>query len=189
VKPGKAFSSRLTARRPPLLRPGLRAALAGVALGALAAGCGFEPRGQLSLGDATGSLYFEAPVELQIEIESALSGSAVQRGLRREAADAVLLVDSEGFERRVLSVDPDDGGEREAEIAYTVEFRIGRGGEGGAAAMDAQQVTLLRDFLTAPEEIVAKEHEEDRIRAELRREAAARILRRVAAAMANAASS
>ena len=101
----------------------------------------------------------------------------------------MLLVDSEGFERRVLSVDPDDGSEREAEIAYTVEFRIGRGGEGGGAAMDAQRVTLLRDFLTAPEALVAKEHEEDRIRAELRREAAARILRRVAAAMGAAASS
>lgn len=184
MKPGKAFSSRLT-----FLRPGLRAALAGVALGALAAGCGFEPRGQISLGDATGSLYFEAPGELHFEIESALSGSAVQRGHRREEADAVLLVDSEGFEHRVISVDPDDGSAREAEITYTVEFRIGRGGEGGSAAMDAQQVTLLRDFLTAPEELVAKEHEEDRIRAELRREAAARILRRVAAAMAGAASS
>ena len=100
----------------------------------------------------------------------------------------MLLVDSEGFERRVISVDPDDGSEREAEITYSVEFRIGRGGEGGAAAMDAQQVTLFRDFLTTPEALVAKEHEEDRIRAELRREAAARILRRVAAVMANAAS-
>lgn len=188
MKPGIAFSSRLTARRS-LIRPGLRAALALVALGALAAGCGFEPRGRISLGEAGGSLYLEAPVELRIEIESALSGSAVQRGHRREEADAVLLVDSEGFERRVVSVDPDDGSEREAEITYSVEFRIGRGGEGGAAAMDAQQVTLFRDFLTGPEALVAKEHEEDRIRAEMRREAAARILRRVAAAMANAPSS
>ena len=187
MKPGKAFSSRLTARRR-LVRPGLRAALAGVALGALAAGCGFEPRGRISLGDAGGSLYLEAPVELRIEIESALSGSAVQRGHRREEADAVLLVDSEGFEHRVISVDPDDGSAREAEITYRVEFRIGRGGEGGTAVMDAQQVTLLRDFLSDPEELVAKEHEEDRIRAELRREAAARILRRVAAAMGGATS-
>ena len=153
-------------------------------LGALLAGCGFEPRGQASLGDSTGSLYLEAPAELQIEIGSALAASAMQLGASRETADVVLVVASERFEKRALSVDPYDGSEREAEIAYTIEFRIGRGGEG--AAMEEQRIELLRDFLSTPEEVVAKEHEEDRIRVELRREAAHRILRRLAAAMRDA---
>ena len=98
----------------------------------------------------------------------------------------MLVVASERFERRVLSVDPQDVSEREAEIAYTVEFRIGRGG--ASSAMDEQRISLVRDFLYTPEEVVAKEHEEDLIRNELRREAAIRMLRRAAAAMGGAAS-
>ena len=165
---------------------GRRTALAGIVLGALLTGCGFQPRGQMALGETAGSLYLDAPPALQVEIESALAGSTVERSTSREAADAVLVVASERFERRVLSVDPYDGSEREAEIAYTVEFRIGRGGE--QAAMEEQRLALLRDYLYRPEEVVAKEHEEDLIRAELRREAAARILRRLDAAMESAAS-
>ena len=176
----------LSELRLPATRAGQQAALAGIVLGALLTGCGFQPRGQMALGETAASLYLDAPPALQVEIESALAGSAVEQSASRETADAVLVVASERFERRVLSVDPYDGSEREAEIAYTVEFRLGRGGE--QAAMDEQRITLVRDFLYTPEEIVAKEHEEDRIRAELRHEAAARILRRAAAAMKSAAS-
>lgn len=160
---------------------GLRAALAGMVLGALLAGCGFQPRAHVSMGDAAGSLYLDAPPALLLDLESALAGSAVQRSSSREGADAVLVVASERFERRVLSVDPHDGSEREAELAYTVEFRIGRGGE--SSAMDEQRISILRDFLYTPEEVVSKEREEDLIREELRREAAARILRRLEAAV------
>ena len=162
-------------------RAGLRAALAGMVLGALLAGCGFQPRAHVSMGDAAGSLYLDAPPALLFDLESALAGSAVQRSSSREGADAVLVVASERFERRVLSVDPHDGSEREAEFSYTVEFRIGRGGE--SSAMNEQRISLLRDFLYTPEEVVSKEHEEDLIRKELRREAAARILRRLEAAV------
>ncbi len=136
------------------------------------------------MGAAAGSLFLDAPPALLIDLESALAGSTVSRSPSREGADAVLAVASERFERRVLSVDPFDGSEREAEIAYVVEFRIGLGSD--PAAMDQQRVTLVREFLYTPEEIVAKEHEEDLIRVELRREAAARILRRAAAAMGSA---
>ena len=165
---------------------GLRAALAGILLGAVLAGCGFQPRGQVSLGAGAGSLYLDAPPALLVDLESALAGSAVQRTASREGADAVLVVASERFERRVLSVDPLDGSERETELTYVVEFRIGLGGE--SSAMDEQRITLLREFLYTPEEVVSKEHEEDRIRMELRREAATRILRRLDAAMPSASS-
>ena len=165
-------------------RAGWRTALAGLLLGALLAGCGFQPRGQVSMGGEAGSLFLDAPPALLVDLESALAGSMVSRSPGREGADAVLVVASERFERRVLSVDPFDASEREAEIAYVVEFRIGLGAD--PAAMDQQRITLVHEFLYTPEEIVAKEHEEDLIRAELRREAAARILRRTAAAMDSA---
>ena len=179
-RPRRRSSLRLRAAPLPDLG-GRRRALAAVALGTLLAGCGFRPRGSAPGGETTGSLYVEAPPALQIELESALPGSALRRASSRETADAVLVVASEGFERRVISVDPYEGSEREAEIAYRVEFRTGRGG--ASAVMDTQRITLRRDFLFTPEEVVAKEHEEERIRAELRREAAARILRHVAAAV------
>ena len=162
-------------------RVGWRTALAGLLLGALLAGCGFAPRGQVSMGAAAGSLFLDAPPALMVDLESALAGSAVSRSPSRGGADAVLVVASERFERRVLSVDPFDASEREAEIAYVVDFRIGLGSD--PAAMDQQRITLVREFLYTPEEIVSKEHEEDLIREELRREAAVRMLRRAAAAM------
>ena len=165
---------------------GRRAALAGIAIGALLAGCGFQPRGQAMPGEAAGNLYIDAPPALEVEIESALAGSALRRSASRAGADAVLVVRSERFERRVLSVGPYDGSEREAEIAYTVDFRTGHGGEG--SALEVHHITLRRDYLSTPEEVVAKEHEEDLIRAELRREGAALLLRRAAAALVSAAS-
>ena len=178
-----AFRSRFQIRRS-TTPPGRRAALAGLLLGALLAGCGFQPRGQVSMGGEAGNLFLDAPPALLVDLESALAGSMVSRSPSREGADAVLVVASEQFERRVLSVDPFDASEREAEIAYVVEFRIGLGSD--PAAMDQQRITLVREFLYTPEEVVAKEHEEDLIREELRREAAARLLRRAAAAMSGA---
>lgn len=162
-------------------RSGWRTAFAGLLLGALLAGCGYVPRGQVSMGAATGSIFLDAPSALRVDLESALSGSTISQSPSREGADVVLVVASERFERRVLSVDPFDASEREAEIAYVVDFRIGPGSD--PAAMDQQHITLAREFLYTPDEIVAKEHEEDLIREELRREAAARMLRRAAAAM------
>ena len=166
--------------------PGRRAALAGILLGVLLAGCGFQPRGQVSMGDMAGSLFIDAPPALLVDLESALAGSAVSRSPGRAGADAVVVVASERFERRVLSVDPFDGSEREAEVVYVVDFRVGLGSD--PTAMDEQRIALVREFLYTPEEVVAKEHEEDLIRGELRREAAARILRRAAAAMGSATS-
>ena len=185
MNPRNTLRSRFTARRY-TTHAGWRAALAGILLGALLGGCGFQLRGSApaSPGEAAGSLFFEAPPALHADLESALAGSAVPRAASRETADAVLVVASERFERRVLSVDAYDGSEREAEIAYTVEFRIGRGGEG--SAMDERRIVLVRDFLYTPEEVVAKEHEEDRIREELRREAASRISSQLAAYMRSA---
>ena len=183
MKSRHAFRSRFRIRHFTIPAGG-RTALAGILLGALLAGCGFQPRGHVSMGGTEGTLYLSAPPALLVDLESALAGSAVSRSPSREGADAVLVVASERFERRVLSVDPFDGSEREAEVLYVVDFRIGPGSD--PAAMDRQQITLVRDFLAAPEEIVAKEHEEDLIRTELRREAAAGILRRAAAAMSSA---
>ena len=160
----------------------LGAALLGAALlGAALAGCGFQPRGHLALGEAVRSLYVDAPPVLRHAIENALSGSGAARAASRETADAVLLVASERFHRRVLSVDPASGREHETELAYVVEFRVGRGGESQAAAPES--VRLLRDYVLDAASIAAKELEEDVIRAELRREAALRILRRLDAAL------
>ena len=150
-------------------------------LGAALAGCGFQPRGHLALGETVRSLYVDAPPVLRHAIENALSGSGAARAASRETADAVLLVASERFHRRVLSVDPASGREHETELAYVVEFRVGRGGENPAAAPES--VRLLRDYALDAASIAAKELEEDVIRAELRREAALRILRRLDAAL------
>ena len=150
-------------------------------LGAALAGCGFQPRGHLALGEVVRSLYLEAPSALEYEIENALSGSGVARAASREAAEAVLVVASERFHRRTLSVDPASGREHEVELAYVVEFRVGRGGED--PARPSERVRLLRDYALDAAHINAKELEEDLIRGELRREAAFRILRRLDAAL------
>lgn len=145
------------------------------------AGCGFELRGQMVLPSDIRQIHVQGPAVLKNEIEVALSGTGVAVAEERAAADAVLAIESDRFNRRVLSVDPDTGKEREFELVYVVSFRATRGN--GEMLLEGQRVNLLRDYVFDADAVIGKSREEGVLRQEMRRDAAQQILRRLESAL------
>ena len=87
----------------------------------------------------------------------------------------------ERFSRRILTVDPETGKERGFELAYRVTFAVT--GPDGEELVPGQTVSVLRDYVFDPAALLAKNREQDTLHAEMRRAAAAQVLRRIAASL------
>lgn len=145
----------------------------------LLAGCGFQLRGALELPQDIRSVQVTAPSALKNDILAILESGGVE--IAAADADARITVDSERFSRRVLSVDPNTGKEREFELAYTISFGVAR--RDGTQVIDNGNVNLLRDYIFDPEAVIGTGREEELLRDEMRRDAARQMLRRVEAAL------
>jgi LPS-assembly lipoprotein len=86
-----------------------------------------------------------------------------------------LLKDEHG--RRVLSVSARNT-PREVEVYYTVGFSVEAGGQ---VLVPAQEITLTRSLSYDETALLAKEQEQEQVRAALARELAALVTRRLAA--------
>jgi LPS-assembly lipoprotein len=115
------------------------------------------------------------------DLQQALTESLPLAGARlvdASASPAVtlrLLRDEHG--RRVLSVSARNT-PREVEVFYTAEFSIEAGGQ---VLVSPQEVTLVRSLSYDETALLAKEQEQEQVRAALARELAALITRRLAA--------
>ncbi|MDX1512512.1 MAG: LPS assembly lipoprotein LptE [Gammaproteobacteria bacterium] len=163
-----------------ILHPVFSLALLALAAGQLG-GCGFQLRGDATLPAEIRSVHVNAPAGLKEELQIYLEGAGVDLASSRSGADASINVTREFFDRRVLSVDPNTGKEREFELAYTVDFNVVRGN--GAPLMDAQSINLLRDYVFDPASIIGKSREEHVLQDEMRRDAAQQLLRRMQAGL------
>ncbi len=144
-------------------------------------GCGFQLRGALNLPDNVRAVQVMAPPEVRREILSLLESGGVEAAATSAGADASITVTSEQFSRRVLSVDPTTGKEREFELAYTLAFGVTR--SGGESVIENGSVNLLRDYVFDPEAVIGTSREEEVLRDEMRREAARQLMRRIEAAL------
>jgi len=144
------------------------------------AGCGFELRGSVDLPDNVRTVHVAAPSELRHDILTLLESDGLTASASSAEADASITVTSERFSRRVLSVDPTTGKEREFELAYTLAFAVTRGD--GTTVIENDSVNLLRDYVFNPEAVIGNSREEDLLREEMRRDAARQLMRRVEAA-------
>ena len=149
--------------------PSLTSALLGLVL----AGCGFQPQGELVL---PGSVRIETgSFELRDALQAGLAGSGGR--LAEKDSDIVLTVRSGKFSERVLSVDPKRGNAREYQIAYHVRYTVrDRSGE---QILEPGAVRVLREYRVHPGERLSRIRERAVVRDEMRREAAAAILRRL----------
>lgn len=146
-------------------------ALAGALLGMLLSGCGFQPRPDLEL---PGSLRIEGgSYELRSALEMRLGGSGVR--LAREDADIVLALRPEGFDERLLAVEPMRGEAREYQVAFHVRYTVRD--RTGAQVLEPGEVTVLREYRVHPRERLSRVRERDVVHDEMRREAAAAIVR------------
>lgn len=153
-----------------------------IALGAsvLLASCGFQLRGSSNLPEGT-SIFLQAPEAIGDELEVYLRDGGAAITARRDEADAVLSVSDEEFHRRVLSVDPDTGKEREFELSYTLSFFV-RASD-GSMLVERQALKLLRDYVFDADQVIGKSREQGVLRQEMRRDAAQQILARINAVL------
>ena len=150
----------------------------------LLAGCGFALRGANVLPENLRDLYLVAPTELRSQVEVFLEGSRTRLVERRDAASVVLSMVKPRYDRRVLSVDPTTGKEREFELSYTVD--VSATARDGSPLLTPQPVTLLRDYVFDRDALIGASREEGVLRDEMRRDAVRQVLLRLRAAAGHA---
>ena len=148
---------------------------------AIAGGCGYQPRGTVSLPPELGAVHVTGPRDISAAVVQLLDGAGVRVEPARGSAGTVLQLGDERLDRRVLSVNPDTGKESEFEIVYHVTFRVT--GAEGEELVPKQTVSLLRDYVFDAHAVLGKSREQDVLHAEMRRDAAARIVGRIGASL------
>ncbi|MEQ1440739.1 LPS assembly lipoprotein LptE [Fontimonas sp. SYSU GA230001] len=160
----------------------MRALLAIVALGLSA--CGFHLAGTRPLPPALQNVYIEviAPYRvLQPPLEAALRAGLQRRGadvLSSRSAEATVIRLSELTEtREVLSIGL-DGKALEFRLVTSVHYEVIGGGK---PLIEPGDLRLMRDYSFQPEQVLAKEAEEARLREFIQTEMAQLILLRLEA--------
>ena len=152
-----------------------------LALVLAAAGCGYQLRGAVSLPPGLDAVHVDGPPGIGAALVRALESGGARIASTRDSTSALLQLSDERFDRRVLSVDPDTGKEREFELVYRVTFRL-TGGD-GSELVSTQTVSLLRDYVFDSGALLGAGRERDVLRAEMRRDAAGQVVRRIEAAL------
>ena len=147
----------------------------------LLAGCGFKLRGALDLPEDIRTVHVTAPSELRDNLLVLLESDGIGASTSITDADASITVSSEQFSRRVLSIDPATGKEREIELAYTFAFRVSRGDS--PTVIENGRINLLRSYVFNSDSVIGSSNEEDLLRKEMRRDAARQLMRRAEAAL------
>lgn len=148
---------------------------------ALLGGCGFELRGSQLLGEQPRQIFVSAPTVLRNEIAVYLEGSDSRILRSAEGADVILTVGQETYDRRVLTVDPNTGKEREFELSYSIPLSARDGT--GAVILPQQTLTLLRDYVFDSDQLIGASREESVLRGEMRRDAAQQVLFKLRSAL------
>jgi LPS-assembly lipoprotein len=155
---------------------GLRLAVAAL-LPALAA-CGFHLQGVARLPPAFETTQLVAEdryTDFHRALEDALRASGSHLSGTGATAAVEVLTDDSG--QRVLSVSASNT-PTEYEVYYTVRYRVRIGGK---EVLTPKVLTLTRDYSFNEAAVLAKEQEQEQIRAALARELAALVMRRLTA--------
>ena len=147
----------------------MRAAVAALALILALGGCGFRLAGSERLPAVLAKPYLSVKdpyTDFAREFERQLKSSGALLQLGRQDATATIEVTKDLVEQRTLSVSarniPTD-----YELRYTVTFDV-KGAD--AQILAPQTITLSRDYSFEENELLAKEHEADILRAQMARD-------------------
>lgn len=133
------------------------------------AGCGFQLRGSASLPDEMAVTYIQSAQpfgSLVDDFSAALKTRGVSVTEQRSAATAVLQILDDDVEKRVLSVNT-AGKVLEYELRQKVRFTVVTAGN--ETLLEAQSVTMSRDYLYISTDILGKEREDRTVRQTLQR--------------------
>jgi LPS-assembly lipoprotein len=142
--------------------------------------CGFHMRGSSVDSLGASSIYIQAgnAVEIAAQLRSRLVLDEVTIADAPSKADLVITLNSEQFDRRVLSVDANTGKVREFELGYEVTLSATHQGR---EILATQKLELLRDFTFDETAVLGTFQEEAVLRRELAEDAADMALRRIQA--------
>jgi|SRR6201997_801001 LPS-assembly lipoprotein len=140
------------------------------------AGCGFRLAGSEPLPAVLAKPYLSVKdpyTDFSREFERELKSSGAELQLGRQDATATIEVTKDFVEQRTLAVSarniPTD-----YELHYTVTFDV-KGHD--AEILAPQTITLARDYSFQENELLAKEHEADILRAQMARDLATMAMR------------
>lgn len=140
--------------------------------------CGFHRQGTAPMPEIMRRTYIEsadALSEFRRGLKTALQTSGVEIVAKRDEATTLLLISKEETGRRVLSVSARNT-PREYEIFYTVVYSVVANGK---EVLPSQELSLTRDFSFDEQALLAKEQEEEILRAALARDLVGIVMRRL----------
>ena len=144
----------------------------------LLSSCGFRLQGSVELPVDMRRVYVATADELTpfaVELREALSRNGAALAPGAGVADAVVRVRRDRTGRRVLSVSARNTPE-EFEVFYAVDYSIDRAGR---EVVPTQTLELTRSFSFDEADLLAKDREEDILRAAMARDIAGLVVRRL----------
>ncbi len=151
--------------------------LLGAALLALGA-CGFHRQGVAPLSPVIRNTYIDAHdarTGFQLELRRSLEASGANLVPSASNASATLHIHKDETGRRVLSVSAANT-PREYEVYYAVEYSVTAADK---ELLPPQQLELTRNYSFDEARLLAKEEEEEILRAEIARDLAGIVMRRI----------
>lgn len=140
--------------------------------------CGFRLQGHVPLPASLASTWIEtedAQSDFVVDLKRALRASGATLAARREEATAVLRVERDELTESVLSISGRNL-PREVELTYSVRLAV----EGqGRTLIPSEQFAVSRDQSFVEEQLLAKEREQEILRAALARDLVGVVMRRL----------
>ena len=99
----------------------------------------------------------------------------------RAQANVILTMSNPRYDRRILSVDPQTGFEREIELSYTLD--VVATGPQGRVMLKPQTLSVRRDYVFDAGALIGSTQEEALLRIEMRRDLVQQVLYRLRAAV------
>jgi len=158
-------------------RRGVAIALA-LGVVALLGGCGFHVQGRVPLPASLQSVWIEtedSQSDFAVDLKRALRASGANLATRREGASALLRIERDDLAERVLSVSGRNI-PRELELTYTVQLAVEGGGR---TLIPSERFAVSRDQTFTEEQLLAKEREQEILRAALARDLVGVVMRRL----------
>lgn len=160
-----------------------RLLLAG-ALATLAGACGFQLRGEAPIGLKSLFVAADVPSQVAIEVRRQLSGGPTKLAANAQEGEATVRVLAESTEKTIQSL---TGAGRVFDYRLLLKLRYQVTTAPGKFLVEPADMELWRIISYSETAPLAKEAEEQLLFAEMRNEAATRILRRISVAHASAA--
>ena len=144
----------------------------------MVASCGWHLRGSTSMPEGVSNVHVQAPNRtIRDAWNLQLTDNGVDVSDTSAGSDAMLFVDAENFDRRVLSVDPDSGKVREFVLVYTATVRVKKAD--GSVLLEPYSVRQVRTFVFDETAVIGAQNEQDALHREMRTSAVQQILRRI----------